>query len=92
MVEPKDCTHEDFVARVAVTRILDVGKFVAEITVECTVCGEPFRFVGAPAGFDCGRPTCSIDGLKLHAPIEPELEKRLQHRASFVVTPVPVKH
>lgn len=89
---PKDCTHEQFHAAVKVNRILDVGKFVAEITVVCGICAEPFRFVGIPAGLDYARPMVSIDGLTLHAPIEPELEKKLHAGATFVVTRPPTKH
>jgi hypothetical protein len=36
---------------------------------------------GAPRCFEC--PTVSIDEIELHAPIEPEGEKRLQTRAAF---------
>jgi hypothetical protein len=88
---PQDCTHENFTAKIAVGRILDVGKFVADITVNCVECGEPFRFVGVPAGLSYEHPAVSIDGLELHAPIEPEIEKRLHDRATFQVTPVPTR-
>lgn len=89
---PKDCTHDDFVAVVKVARILDVAKFVAEITVNCAHCGEPFRFVGVPAGLNYARPMCSIDGLELYAPIEPEIEKRLHDGATFTVSKPPERH
>lgn len=89
--KPEECTHEDFQANVAVGRILDVGKFVADITVKCAECGEPFRFVGVPAGLSYEQPMVSIDGLELHAPIEPEIEKRLMDRATFHVGTAPVR-
>ena len=89
--KPNECTHEDFHARVAVGRILDVGKFVADVTIKCADCGEPFRFVGVPAGISYDHPMISIDGLELHAPIEPEIEKRLMDRATFHMTKAPTR-
>ena len=91
-MKPEDCTHETFHADVKVARILDVGKFVAEITVKCMDCGEPFRFVGVAAGLSYEHPQCSIDGLELFAPIEPEIEKQLHASASYHVGTVPQKH
>lgn len=90
--DPKDCPHEQFAAVVAVGRILDVGKFVADIRVHCTDCGEPFRFVGVPAGLTFDAPRVSIDGLELHAPIEPEIEPTLHATASYVVPAIPTRH
>lgn len=87
----RDCAHEEFAATVAVGRILDVGKFVADIRISCAHCGEPFRFVGVPAGLRFDGPAVSIDGLELHAPIEPELERRLMDRASFQVPTIPTR-
>lgn len=92
MKDPKDCIHENFAANVAVGRILDAGKFCADITVKCADCGEPFRFVGVDAGFDLSRPMVSIDGLELRAPIEPEIEKKLHDGARFVVPEIPKRH
>lgn len=91
-MDPKDCIHEDFLATVNVGRILDVGKFVADIAISCKVCGEPFRFVGVAAGLSYDRPLVSIDGLELHAPIEPEIEKRLHDRATYQHIAPPAKH
>lgn len=88
---PKDCPHEDFRADVKVGRMLDSGKFIAEVTIHCTVCDEPFRFVGVPAGLNFDRPMVSIDGLELRAPIEPEIEHRLHASASFTMPPIPVR-
>lgn len=90
--DPKDCAHEDFAANVAVARLLDTGKFVAEVTVHCTQCGEPFRFVGVPAGLRFDAPTVSIDGTTLNAPIEPELEKKLHDAASFQMPRIPTRN
>ena len=40
------CDHPEFHADVAVGRIEDLGRFLAEVKVHCTKCGEPFRFLG----------------------------------------------
>ncbi len=58
---PEDCPHERFHADVEVARLLDRGKFVAEITVHCMDCRSPFRFIGIPAGMRFDGPTVSID-------------------------------
>lgn len=87
-----DCSHNDFYATVRVARLEDSGKFIAEIEIHCTQCQEPFRFVGVPAGCRFDQPTCSIDGLMLNAPIEPELEKRLHDAATYQMPPIPVRH
>jgi hypothetical protein len=89
--DPKDCQHENFDARVSVGRILDVGKFVADVTINCRDCGEPFRFVGVPAGLNYGQPMVSIDGLELRAPIEPEIEARLHEQASYHMPIIPTR-
>lgn len=78
-----DCAHPDFAAEVDVHRLEDTGKFIADVRIKCVECGEPFRFVGLPSGIHFSHPTVSIDETELHAPIEPEGEKRLQMSASF---------
>jgi len=68
-----DCEHDDFAARVEVHRLADdhgrIRNFVAEITVRCARCDEPFHFVGPDAGFSFVRPTVSVGATTLHAPI-----------------------
>lgn len=91
-VAPADCQHEEFGALVSVGRMLDTGKFIAEITIRCVVCGEPFRFLGVPAGLGWTHPRISIDGLELRAPIEPEGEKQLYGSALFEMPPIPTRH
>lgn len=85
----KSCRHEDFRAEVKVTRLLDTGAFMAEISVECSQCGEPFRFRGVDAGLNFERPAVSIDGLELNAPIEPEGVKALQSGATYTMPKLP---
>lgn len=81
--KPEDCTHEQFAAVVAVARVLDVGEFVAEVKINCVACAVAMRFKGVPAGLNYRAPTVTIDGIELHAPVEPEYEKKLQASASF---------
>lgn len=70
------CPHENFEAIVAVNRITAVEggpatSFNADIRVECADCGEPFRWVGAPAGMSPARSIVSIDETELRAPLRP---------------------
>lgn len=82
------CQHADeFGVTVTVTRMEDTGRFTADIKVRCASCGEPFRFLGVPPGIRWDRPTCSIDGLELHVPIEPEGEPRMFAGATFAMPP-----
>lgn len=78
------CEHEGFAANVAVTRIEDRPDcYQADVRIECTQCGEPFRFLGLPHGLSFTAPMLSADGLELRAPIEPEGKKRIATKASF---------
>ena len=92
MKDPKDCMHENFRTDVRVVRLEDSGRFVAEIAIRCTDCDGPFRFIGLQAGMRFDGPTVSIDELELHAPIEPEGEKRLQASASYQMPAIPTRH
>lgn len=72
------CPHEDFTASVDVNRV-GTGEtadgtpraYMADITVACAHCGEPFRWVGVRAGLSFGRPMCSVDEKTLMAPMRP---------------------
>jgi hypothetical protein len=90
--KPADCPHPQFDARVAVARILDAGAYVAEIMVNCGVCGVPMRFKGVPAGVSCEQPMTSITSEELLAPMEPALESRFQSKASYRVPTIPRRH
>jgi len=63
------CEHRNFDAQVAVARIENIGRFVAEVRIRCTECNAPFQFVGIEPGFNYGAPTVSIDGLEANLPI-----------------------
>ena len=70
------CPHLNFAASVEVNRLTDVEGgpvtgYSADITVQCADCGEPFRWIGVPAGMSPARPMCSADEAELHAPIRP---------------------
>jgi hypothetical protein len=72
------CPHERFEAQVNVNRITSsdqpgapVAAFMADITVWCADCAEPFRWIGVQAGLMPGRPMVSVDEAELHAPLRP---------------------
>lgn len=71
-----DCAHENFAANVAVNRITDteggpVGGFLADITVSCADCDEPFCWRGLPMGLSHLAPTASLDATVMTAPLHP---------------------
>jgi len=76
----RPCPHEHFAADVAVNRIgeddpgNDTGlpnHYSADVRVRCVDCGEPFRWIGVPAGLSPHQPMCSVDETELRAPIRP---------------------
>ncbi len=56
------CAHDDFEATVEVNRLQDSGRFMADVRIKCAKCGEPFRFLGLPAGLDLNGAAVSVDG------------------------------
>jgi hypothetical protein len=76
----RPCRHENFAADVAVNRIGedDPGNttglpnhYSADIRVRCADCGEPFRWIGVPAGLSPAEPRSSADETELRAPLCP---------------------
>jgi hypothetical protein len=65
------CKHMNFGASVAVARLEDTGRFMAEVTVKCEDCGEPFQFLGLEPGLDMQGARVSIDGLEANMAIAP---------------------
>lgn len=69
------CLHLDFEANVVVNRIAEDGQvptaYVADITVCCAVCREPFRWTGLIAGLSYNHPMVSVDETELRAPLRP---------------------
>jgi hypothetical protein len=76
-VDPdKACPHLNFDAVVAVNRLTatddgPVEGYSADIRVNCRDCGEPFRWIGAPAGLLPTQPCVGIDETELRAPLRP---------------------
>ena len=66
------CDHREFKANVAVTRLEDIGRFMADISIECVECGERFRFIGVQGGILFDQPGVNIDGTELSVPIAPQ--------------------
>lgn len=58
------CPHEQFAANVDVHRLLDSGRFQADIRIECAQCHTPFRFLGLPCGVDLNGAAVSADGTE----------------------------
>lgn len=68
------CQHENFNAVVDVNRIVpyedgDVIVYHADIKISCRDCGQALEFVGLPNGISFYRPTVSLDGQELRAPM-----------------------
>lgn len=68
---PEDCSHDEFTAQVSVSRLHDIGRFMADVSVWCRDCGLPFSFTGLPLGISLDRATLSIDATELRLPLEP---------------------
>jgi hypothetical protein len=66
------CKHMNFSAKVAVARIENIGRFVAEVEIHCVDCGTPFQFMGIAPGFNFEAPTVRLDGLQADLPICPK--------------------
>lgn len=66
-----DCKHMNFAASVKVARLEDTGRFMAEVTVKCEDCGEPFQFLGLEPGLDMQGARVSVDGLEANMAIAP---------------------
>lgn len=90
------CTHKNFKVTANIMRLSHeeggpVNGFSADVSVKCTDCGLPFRFVGLPAGSHFAEPRVSPDGLELRAPIEPATHEKWTTRRSYVTPPDPKK-
>lgn len=73
--QDRPCPHENFDSVVSVNRLTDydgdVEAYSADIRVNCRDCGEPFRWIGAPAGLNPGHPCVSVAETELRAPLRP---------------------
>ncbi len=68
------CEHMNFLVNASIGRLSvveggPITHYSADIQVKCSECGQPLEFVGLPLGTSAYRPTVSIDGLELRAPM-----------------------
>lgn len=66
------CAHRNFDARVAVARLEDSGRFMAEIRIRCADCDTPMQFMGLEPGLNFEGATVSLDGLEASIGIHPQ--------------------
>ena len=65
------CEHKNFEANVEINRMVDIGKFEANIRIKCTDCGLPFQFIGLPGGLNLEGATTSVDRTEARLAIVP---------------------
>ncbi len=72
------CLHHEFHVQANIARVQPdedadgmPKAFVAEISISCGQCGEPFRFSGLSAGLSYAHPMVDVAETTLHAPIRP---------------------
>lgn len=56
------CKHEDFAVEANVARIEDIGRFQMDVSVKCSQCGKPFRFLGLPIGVNYDAAMTNLNG------------------------------
>lgn len=84
------CQHEGFHANIDVAKIEDTGEFCASISIKCTQCDQPFKFLGLQPGLIQGGASCSITGEEARLYIEP-YHGGLFTGAKFSLSPKPTK-
>lgn len=85
-----ECKHEDFIANVRVERMEDIGKFAADVTVKCSQCGQPFKFIGLPGGSLMDGASVSMDGTEARLAISPQAAMlKYKPYDMFAVVPKP---
>lgn len=87
------CPHLHFNASVDVNRIQKseqepetIVAYTADVRIFCRESGQQFEFLGLPNGYSCYRPTVSIDGQTLSAPIAVPGTRPAEGLAGFTVT------
>ena len=68
---PIPCQHENFTANVAVNRLQDSNRYMADVTIACAECSMPFKFKGLPMGLDLGGAAMCPSRLEARLAIEP---------------------
>lgn len=80
------CEHMNFKVRAAVNRLTDengvVNNYAADISISCSDCNEPFQFICPDRGMLWDRPTASLEGFELRAPILPKGAKFVPPKAN----------
>jgi len=71
---PALCPHEDFHAEVDVHRLIDTGRFQADVRIRCKQCLTPFRFIGLPCGLDLNGAAVNPDGTEGRFAVAPKGE------------------
>ncbi|KKL94431.1 hypothetical protein LCGC14_1864690 [marine sediment metagenome] len=69
-----ECKHLEFDAFVEVNRLVDSGRFSADIRVRCRDCELPFVFRGLPLGVNLNGAAMSADGTEARLAIAPQDE------------------
>lgn len=80
------CEHQDFQVMARIGRITSgeggpVTSYMADITVKCADCKQPFEFIGVPMGLIWDGPACSPDMQELRIPLTPAGEVMVQEAA-----------
>ena len=65
------CAHENFRANVEVHRLIDTGRFTADVRIHCEDCGVPFEFLGLEPGSQPAAARVSVDGQEARLAIAP---------------------
>tara|TARA_R110002074_G_scaffold280676_1_gene452046 strand:- start:689 stop:967 length:279 start_codon:yes stop_codon:yes gene_type:complete len=86
------CPHLNFICHADILRLSHdeggpITGYKANIQIKCHDCGLPFRFIGLAAGAHFAEPRVSIDGLELHAPLEPATHAKFLPSASYTMPP-----
>lgn len=68
------CDHPEFYANVDVNRLVDTGRYQADVRIECACCKKRFRFIGLPAGLDFNGAATNPDATEARLAIAPEGE------------------
>lgn len=74
------CDHQQFFAKADVTRLTEeedrskITGYRVELSINCSICGKAFEFVGIPGGYNPSFPTVNVGGTTLRAPLIPSNE------------------
>lgn len=72
------CLHnKNNAAAVMIEYLEDSSRFMADVSITCTDCGQAFRFLGLPLGLNLNGAAMSADGQTARLAIIPA--DRIQH-------------